>query len=95
MDTNKDFQLPTLISQSDKDDILVKLFFDEMATPIADKGFTRKVLLHLPGTIYKISIVLETIGSMAALYMITYIIDFSKLNELSRFFSNLNFFAHI
>ena len=85
MDKNKLFRIvsPSVgedLNLSEADEALVRSFLKQQtAHEIADGGFTRKVMRHLPASLEYVALYLQVAASSAAVYMMLHYIDWSSL----------------
>lgn len=68
------------LNLSEADEALVRSFLKQQtAHEIADGGFTRKVMRHLPASLEYVALYLQVAASSAAVYMMLHYIDWSSL----------------
>lgn len=85
MDKNNLFRIvsPSVgddLNLSEADEALVRSFLKQQtAHEIADGGFTRKVMRHLPASLEYVALYLQIAASSAAVYMMLHYIDWSSL----------------
>lgn len=85
MDKNNLFRIvsPSVgddLNLSEADEALVRSFLKQQtAHEIADGGFTRKVMRHLPASLEYVALYLQVAASSAAVYMMLHYIDWSSL----------------
>lgn len=85
MDKNNLFRIvsPSVgedLNLSEADEALVHSFLKQQtAHEIADGGFTRKVMRHLPASLEYVALYLQVAASSAAVYMMLHYIDWSSL----------------
>lgn len=68
------------LNLTDADEALVRSFLKQQtAHEIADGGFTRKVMRHLPASLEYVALYLQVAASSAAVYMMLHYIDWGSL----------------
>lgn len=80
----------------DADERLVVKFLNEQCSePIPDRGFTRRVVNHTPEILLFVGRVLQVAGAMAAMYLLTMMIDFTKISQIGHLFNHLHDLAQL
>lgn len=74
----------------DSDDQLLRSFLQQHAAqPTGRASFRRRVMLHLPDTIYHIGLCLELAGGVAAMLLLANIIETIDWSNITHQFINL------